>query len=66
MLHAITTSAAALGAVDIQPVELADQISEDDCAIAAHAPRGNKLGLLWLLYQLAVLADERTDAGAFR
>ena len=27
---------------------------------------GDKLGLLWLVYPLAVLADERTDAGAFR
>jgi hypothetical protein len=36
MLHTITTSAAALGAVDIKHVELADLISEDDCAIAGH------------------------------
>ena len=27
----------AFGAVDIQHVELADQISEDDCAIAGHS-----------------------------
>ena len=26
----------------------------------------DKLGLLWLIYPLAILADERTDAGAFR
>jgi hypothetical protein len=36
MLHTITTSAAALGAVDIQHVELANQISKDDCAIAEY------------------------------
>src|SRR5215471_16797301 len=36
MLHPIATSAAALGAVNIQHVELADQISKDDCAIAGH------------------------------
>ena len=56
----------ALVTSNAQHIELADEISEYDCAFAGHAPRGDKLGLLWLLYPLAVLADERTDAGAFR
>src|SRR5262249_12913335 len=35
-LHLIATGAAALGAVDIKHIELADQIAEDDCAVAGH------------------------------
>src|SRR4029450_8450105 len=30
----------ALLASDPQQIELADQVSEDDCAVAGHAPRG--------------------------
>lgn len=41
-------------------------IAEYGRAVTRHAPKGDNLGLLWLVYPLAVLADERTYAGAFR
>ena len=59
----IAASAPALFASDVQHIELADEIAEYDCAVRA-MHQYDKLGLLW--YPLAILADERTDAGAFR
>jgi len=37
MQHPLATSAPALVASDPQHIELADQISEDDCAVAGHS-----------------------------
>jgi hypothetical protein len=52
MLHAVATSAATFAAVNVQHVELADQISKDDCAIAGHMnpralPASRQLSLAW-------------------
>jgi len=35
-LHLIATGAGAFGAMDIKHVELAGEITEDDCAVAGH------------------------------
>jgi hypothetical protein len=34
--HAIATSAAAFGAVNVQRIELADEITKYDCTVAGH------------------------------
>jgi hypothetical protein len=62
----VTTVAATFVATHAQHIELADKVAEDGCAVAGHAPNYDKLGFLWLIDPLAILADERTDAGAFR
>ncbi|MGC1858629.1 MAG: hypothetical protein WA725_18010 [Pseudolabrys sp.] len=62
----VTTVAATFVATHAQHIELADKVAEDGCAVAGHAPNYDKLGFLWLIDPLAILADERTNAGAFR
>jgi hypothetical protein len=58
----ITAITPAFVTAHAQHIELADEIAEYDCAVRA-MHQYDKLGLL---VPLAILADERTDAGAFR